>query len=108
MHVGANDIALMKIVKKFKGGLWKKISLPMKDYKHINVKDYSSVEWTKLSISGDLVNLKCRQAGWSCRDRKDWKTCENEKRLQETMTKFIKFCFTPGHTYEGILDTLLS
>ena len=42
MHVGANDIALMKIVKKFKGGLWKKISLPIKDYKHINVKDYSS------------------------------------------------------------------
>ena len=60
----------------------------------------------KMLISGDLVNLKCRQAGWSCRDRKDWKTCEKEKRLQETMTKFIKFCFTPGHSYEGILDTL--
>ena len=38
--MGANDIALMKIVNKFKGGLWRKISLPMKDYKPINGKAY--------------------------------------------------------------------
>ena len=61
----------------------------------------------KLSISDDLVNQKCRRAGWSCRDRKDWKTCENEKRLQETTTKFIEFCFTPCHCHDGILDKLL-
>ena len=51
----------------------------------------------KISILEDLEYQKCRQAGWSCKDRKDWKTCENENRLQETTTKLIEFCFSSCH-----------
>ena len=57
-----------------------------------------------VSISADLVNQKCRIAGWSCRDRKDWKTCNNEKRLQETNIELIDFCLTLCYCHDGILD----
>ena len=52
------------------------------------------------------MNQKCRQAGWSCRDRKNWKTCDNEKRLQEIKTELIEFCLTLCHCHDGILDVI--
>ena len=59
-----------------------------------------------VSISADLVNQKCRIAGWSCRGRKNWKACDNEKRLQETNIKLIEFCHTLCYCHDGILDVL--
>jgi hypothetical protein len=46
----------MKIVKKFKDGLWRKISLPMKDYKPINGKAYSSSKMGFFNLP-NCVNL---------------------------------------------------